>query len=156
MFYITRSNRRRRDFEHTQKVDSGELTLQLVRDIGVWWNSTQAMIQRALQLKDALHRYCKNWRPIHGESYDLKKDALDATDWEELEHFDELLKPFEKATKRAEGNAITGSHGALWEVIPIMDYLFNTLKMHADEIMATPSLFSDHYQHCINHGFVKL
>ena len=44
----------------------------------------------------------------------------------------------------------------MWEVIPIMDYLFNTLKMHADEIMATPSLFSDHYQHCINHGFVKL
>jgi hypothetical protein len=27
-----------------------------------------------------LHRYCKHWRPIHSESYDLKKDALDATD----------------------------------------------------------------------------
>jgi len=114
------------------------------------------MIQRALRLKDALYRYCKHWRPIHGESYDLMRDMLDATDWEELEHFNELLKPFEKATKRTEGNAITGSHGALWEVIPIMDYLFNTLKMHADEITATPSLFSDHYQHCINHGFVKL
>lgn len=37
-----------------------------------------------------------------------------------------------------------------------MDYLFNTLKKHADEITARPSLFTDHYQHCINYGFVKL
>jgi hypothetical protein len=37
-----------------------------------------------------------------------------------------------------------------------MDYLFNTLKLHTDEITARPSLFTDHYQHCINHGFVKL
>ena len=37
-----------------------------------------------------------------------------------------------------------------------MDYLFNTLKKHADEITARPSLFTDHYQHCIKYGFVKL
>jgi hypothetical protein len=67
-----------------------------------------------------------------------------------------LLKPFERATKRAEGNAITGSNSALWEVIPIMDYLFTTLQKHADEITTTPHLFTDHYQHCINHGFLKL
>jgi hypothetical protein len=54
------------------------------------------------------------------------KDILDAKDWEELEHFKELLKPFERVTKRTEGNAITGSNGALWEVIPIIDYLFTT------------------------------
>lgn len=156
VFYITRSEKRRRAFERAQKVDSSDLTLQLVRDIGVRWNSTFAMIQRARRLQDALHRYCKHWRPIQGESYDLRRDTLDATDWEELEHFEELLKPFDKGTKRAEGNAITGSHGALWEVIPIMDYLFNTLKIHADEVTETPSEYSDHYQHCINHGFVKL
>lgn len=84
------------------------------------------------------------------------KDMLNAKDWEELEHFKELLKPFEKATKRVEGNAITGSNGALWEVIPIMDYLFNILQKHADEITTTPHLFTDHYQHCMNHSFLKL
>jgi hypothetical protein len=41
------------------------------------------------------------------------KDMLNVQDWAELEHFKELLKPFERATKRAEGNAITGSNGAL-------------------------------------------
>jgi len=60
VFYITRSVNRRRAFERSQKVDSSDLILQLVRDIGVRWNSTFAMIQRALRLKDALHRYCKH------------------------------------------------------------------------------------------------
>jgi hypothetical protein len=156
VYYITRSDKRRRAFERTQKVDSNELTVQLTKDVGVRWNSTYDMIQRALRLKDVLHRYCKHWKQERGESYDLMKDMLDAKDWEELEHFKELLKPFERATKRAEGNAITGSNGALWEVIPIMDYLFTTLQKHADEITTTPHLFTDHYQHCINHGFLKL
>jgi hypothetical protein len=79
-YYITRSDSRRRAFEAAQKVDSSELTLQLVRDIGVRWNSTYAMIQRALRLKDALNRYCKQWTPARHESYDLTKDLLDAKD----------------------------------------------------------------------------
>jgi hypothetical protein len=54
------------------------------------------------------------------------------------------------------GGVFTGSHGALWEVIPIMDYLFNTLKKHADDVIANESAYSDHYQHCINYGFIKL
>jgi hypothetical protein len=103
------------------------------------------MIQRALRLKDAIHRYCKHWRQERGESYDLMKDMLDAQDWAELEHFEELLKPFERATKRAEGNAITGSNGALWEVIPVMDYLFGALKKHADDITDRPHIYSDYY-----------
>jgi hypothetical protein len=84
-----------------------------VIDIGVRWNSTYSIIQRALRLKDALHRYCAQWTPTQSESYDLTRDLLNAKDQEELRHFEELLKPFEKAIKRAEGNAITGSHGAL-------------------------------------------
>jgi hypothetical protein len=159
VYYITRSEKRRRAFEAAQKVDSSDLTLQLVRDIGVRWNSTFAMIQRARRLQEALHLYCKQWRQDRNESYDLRRDMLDAQDQAELEHFELLLKPFDRATRRAEGNAITSSYGALWEVIPIMDYLFNTLKKHADEVLESPHIFSDHYSHyshCINYGFLKL
>jgi hypothetical protein len=81
---------------------------------------------------------------------------LNATDWDELEQFEKLLMPFDRATKRAEGNATIGSNRALWEVIPMMDYLFNTLKLHADAVTADPCDYSDHYQNCINHGFMKL
>jgi hypothetical protein len=37
-----------------------------------------------------------------------------------------------------------------------MDFLFKKLKKAADEITANPELFTDHYRHCVNHGFIKL
>lgn len=68
------------------------------------------------------------WLPERGEQYDIANDSLDGDYWEELRSFEELLRPFNQATKRAEGNATEGSHGALWEVIPTMNYLFTMLK----------------------------
>jgi hypothetical protein len=44
--------------------------------------------------------------------YDLTLDFLEAQDWEELNHFEELLEPFNRVIKRVEGNAYTGSYGA--------------------------------------------
>lgn len=154
--YIARSERRLRAFEAAQKVDASDLPLHLLKDLGVRWNSTFSMIKRALRLQPAIQRYCLKWTPADGENYDLTKDFLDAQDWEELRHFEELLQPFDRATKRVEGNAYTGSHGALWEVIPTMDFLFSKLKKHADEVTDKPALFTDHYKHCLNHGFTKL
>lgn len=63
------------------------------------------------------------WESTAGESYDLKKNFLDAQDWQELQQLEELLKPFDKATKRAKGNATSGSHGALWEVISTIVFI---------------------------------
>lgn len=156
--YIMRSDGRLREFEATQKVVAGDLerTLHLKKDFGVRWNSTYYMIQRALRLQSAIQRYCRDWRPAKGEQYDLKKDFLDPQDWEELRHFEELLHYFEKATRRVEGNAFTGSHGALWEVLPTMDYLFAKLKKHSDEVSERPDLFTDYYMAALNHGFAKL
>jgi hypothetical protein len=156
--YITRSERRLREFETSQRVVAGDLvrTLHLKKDLGIRWNSTYYMIKRALHLQLALQRYCSEWRPTKGEQYDLKKDFLDLQDWEELRHFEELLHYFDKATKRVEGNANTGSHGALWEVIPTMDYLFAKLKKHANEVEESPHLFTDYYIASLNHGFAKL
>lgn len=37
-----------------------------------------------------------------------------------------------------------------------MNYLFKMLRRSADEVTARPSLFTDHYLHCLNHGFLKL
>ncbi|KAM0700923.1 hypothetical protein Q7P35_012645 [Cladosporium inversicolor] len=137
-------DRRLREFETSQKVEISDLkrTLHLKRDTGIRWNSTYTMIKRALQLQKPLQRYCRDWRPMPNEVYDLKKDFLDPQDWEELYHFEELLQYFEKATKR--------------EVIPTMDYLFAKLKKHAKEVEETPEIFTDYYTICLYHGFVKL
>jgi hypothetical protein len=109
--YIGGSDKRRKAFEQSQKVDASSLSLQLVKDIGVRWNSTHDMIVRALRLEHAIRRYCRQWEQ-EGE-YDLSKDFLSREDWAELQHFQELLEPCARAIKRVEGNAYTGSHGAL-------------------------------------------
>jgi len=163
--YIARSEQRISTFANAQREEAEEMmelalsdaaTLKLVKDTGIRWNSTLSMISRALKLKLAIERYCRQWQQPHNDAYNLKQDFLDAQDWEELYHFEELLQPFEYATKKAEGNAYSGSNGALWEVLPMMDYLFKKLKKHADEVSESPQLFTDHYRHCINHGFNKL
>ena len=157
VYYITRSDKRRRAFEAVQqKLDHGAPVLQLVRDIGVRWNSSFDMIERALRLEHALRRYLMQWLPERGEQYDIANDSLDGDYWEELRSFAELLRPFNQATKRAEGNATEGSHGALWEVIPTMNYLFTMLKSRADDVTARPGRYSAHYSHCLNHGYLKL
>jgi hypothetical protein len=48
--YIARSDSRRRAFEAVKKVDASMFTLQLVRNLGVRWNSTYAMIKRTREL----------------------------------------------------------------------------------------------------------
>lgn len=163
--YIARSEQRSSAFADVQREDAEEMmesalsdvaTLKLIKDTGVRWNSTLYMIRRALRVKLAIERYCRQWQRPNNDAYNLRQDFLDAQDWEELHHFEELLTPFEFATKKAEGNAYTGSNGALWEVLPIMDFLFKKLKKQADEVLASPQLFTDHYTHCINHGFSKL
>ena len=155
--YISRSDQRTRNFIAVQKALSpSKKALHLVKDIGVKWNSTYSMIKRALELQPAIQQYCQQWRPQSHEKYHIKSDRLDNEDWEELRHFDELLQHFDLVTKRVEGNANSGTHGALWEVIVSMDYLFTKLQKHSKEVTDDPDIFTDYYRHCLNHAFAKL
>ena len=58
-------------------------------------------------------------------------------DWAELECFYDFLKPFYILTKTIEGNAnklgAEGGHGAVWETLKTMDYLFIKFKQAAEE-----------------------
>ena len=56
----------------------------------------------------------------------------------------------------AQGKADSGHGGALWEVLPIFDNLFNHLKARQDEVIERPHVFTDHYQHAVNAAFVKM
>jgi hypothetical protein len=93
-------------------VDTSDLSLQLVKDIGVRWSSTYDMIVRVLRLQSAIKRYYRQWELMDNE-YDLTLDFLKAQDWEELNHLEELLKPFNRVIKRVEGNTYIGSYGTL-------------------------------------------
>ena len=37
-----------------------------------------------------------------------------------------------------------------------MEFLFLKLARRADDVNVDKEIFTDHYRHCINHGFKKL
>ena len=85
------------------------------------------MIERALQLRNAVDLYILKQIQTDLE-LTLVKDVLKPDDWADLSQFLEVLQPLKFATKRLEGNATIGSHGALWEVIITMDFLLEKLE----------------------------
>ncbi|KAF5228595.1 hypothetical protein FANTH_14457 [Fusarium anthophilum] len=161
--------------------DDAIFTLEIVVDGKTRWNSIYVMIKRgmriclsltsvehlltrdrlilALELRSAIELYQSRSQkpkndPVHR---DLTKDFLSAVDWAELERFHDFLKPFYILTKTMEGNAskpgAEGGHGAVWETLKIMDYLFVKFKQAAEETQfEEPS----HFKSGIDCGWAKL
>ncbi|KAK2926590.1 HAT, C-terminal dimerization domain [Fusarium oxysporum f. sp. vasinfectum] len=112
-----------------------------------------------LELRSAIELYQSRWQkpkndPVHR---DLTKDFLSAVDWAELERFHDFLKPSYILTKTMEGNAskpgAEGGHGAVWETLKTMDYLFVKFKQAAEETQfEEPS----HFKSGIDCGWAKL
>ncbi|RYC79965.1 hypothetical protein BFJ63_vAg17151, partial [Fusarium oxysporum f. sp. narcissi] len=124
--YITRSDQRRQHFETLQAEalqDDELFSLQLIKDGGIRWNSTFSMLERALKLRNAIELFCAQWE--RDADYDLSQDFLKRSDWEEIQRFVALLKPFKDATLELEGHAIHGNYGALWQALEMMDILHN-------------------------------
>ena len=46
------------------------------------------------------------------------------------------MEPFEQVTLRLEGNAVNGSHGSIWEVLPCMEYIFEHLCKVRDDFIS--------------------
>ncbi|KAG7410115.1 putative AC9 transposase [Fusarium oxysporum f. sp. raphani] len=146
-------------FTDRARRDDAIFTLGIVVDGKTRWNSIYVMIKRALELRSAIELYQSRWQkpkndPVHR---DLTKDFLSAVDWAELERFHDFLKPFYILTKTMEGNAskpgAEGGHGAVWETLKTMDYLFVKFKQAAEETQfEEPS----HFKSGIDCGWAKL
>jgi hypothetical protein len=131
--YVGRSEIRRQEFAALQLAQSaakGEkiFAYKLINDGGVRWNSTYSMLRRALKLRDAIDLYYKRYKePRDPNEYNLLDDELTTEDWEMIQKFVDLLRPFKAMTKELEGNAnkagSEGSKGAIWEVLESMDFL---------------------------------
>jgi hypothetical protein len=67
-----------------------------------------------------------------------------------------LLEPFYLVTKRVEGHASGGIHGAIWENLPAFELLYRELKRAQDETLADPEIYTDYHKHSINAALVKL
>lgn len=86
------------------------------------------MIDRAIKLRESLEDYKdKVLRSNDPADDDVKLDQITPDDWEMLTKIRSILKPFYEVTKRLEGNAVEGSHGALWEVVVGLKCLIQSL-----------------------------
>lgn len=94
------------------------------------WNSTYDSITLAIRLKPRIQLFC-----VNHERY-VPKDTLSAADWERLEGLEAALLPFKLATKKVEGLAQNGHHGAVWEVLPIIEALLAMLESKFNGLQA--------------------
>ena len=110
------------------------------------------MIQRALKLRPRINLFCAECSDNDRNALD-SSDVLSKDDWTVLQAVNDLLHPFWKVTLRLQGQATDGSYGAIWEVLPSMQYLINALE-RASEIHTYRK--AKHLHICINNALAKL
>ncbi|KAG7413394.1 putative AC transposase [Fusarium oxysporum f. sp. raphani] len=148
---------RRQHFETLQAEalqDDELFSLQLIKDGGIRWNSTFSMLERALKLRNAIELFCAQWE--RDADYDLSQDFLKRSDWEEIQRFVALLKPFKDATLELEGHAIHGNYGALWQALEMMDILDGLLQEEKAAVAADSRSYSNYYVAGLDAGYTKL
>lgn len=94
------------------------------------WNSTCDSVTLAIRLKPRIQLFC-----VNHDKY-VSRDILSASDWEWLDTLADALVPFKIATKKVEGLAQNGHHGAVWEVLPIIEALLTMLESKFNSLRA--------------------
>src|SRR5438046_5884124 len=61
----------------------------------------------------------------------MRSDGLTMADWQVITEYIAVLQPLKLATKRLEGRGKSGRFGAIYEVIPIFEYLLNKYETAA-------------------------
>lgn len=176
--FIRRTSQRRETFQSIVVHDKGLVQqynqLQLVADNDTRWNSVYSMIDCSLKLRDRIDFYLYQNRDgaTHGsrrkhlrDSTDpllLRHDLLTEHDWSVLKDTHEILGMFYKLTLRTQGKNEQGERGALWEYLPVISLLMESLrekKLHYDTLSASPKDSTPESRHllaCLGNAWLKV
>ena len=129
--YIRKTPQRRQAFKRLPGHPDAP-QLEVVCDNATRWNSAYQMIQRAFLLRDQIDIYCfqqvaKNPTPKPGEDGMISSRTLSLNDWHLLTHLKSGLELFHHATARLQGMAKGAIFGSIWECIPIIERLQQSL-----------------------------
>ncbi|KAK2926541.1 Ribonuclease H-like superfamily [Fusarium oxysporum f. sp. vasinfectum] len=147
-------------------------TYNVVTDNATRWNSSEAMMERGYQLRNALDSLVQaevtEWnnyvarRTQNGTKPMPKKsrtkpaivdDKMSVEDWSVITEYLAILKPLKIATKRLEGRPKEGKFGAIWEVLLTMEWLLK----HLEEFKVQHELDEEpHLRIGCNLGWMKL
>jgi hypothetical protein len=121
------------------------------------WDSTFMMIDRALTLHEAFDTFFVTAiadRSLSAKDRTkLESIRLKSEDWNELRELHKLLEPFYRLTKELQGNiGDARMNGALWDVLPTMDFLLQTLEDAKEQFVTTNPTFAN----CVNLAWQKL
>ena len=116
---------------------------EIVKPCVTRWNSYCSAFERAVELQPALNSYIA-WHtdsrgPVESRSRTcgnrageaatwMRSGGLSANDWAVARDYIEVLQPLRSATKRLEGRGKSGRVGAIYEVLPIFEYLLSELE----------------------------
>ena len=149
IYHIKGSPRRRRCFESKQHELTDSRIYSVVANGGIRWNADLDMIERALQLRDALQLYQDHYTSDDTDRLD-KDDCLTTEDWHELSELKQLLRPLKDASNRCQTTPVDGHNGALWQTLSTTEWLLSKFE----ELKRQP--FSEYFLICINLGWKKL
>jgi hypothetical protein len=137
-------------FASFQKIAADEVPLELrhkalepVKPVVTRWNSFYCAFERAALLQGAFNAYANyhiktttsadalalgrnNNRP-YSPAW-MRSTGLSAADWAVVTKYIDLLKPLKVSTERLEGRGKSGKYGAIYEIIPVFEYLLGALE----------------------------
>jgi hypothetical protein len=120
--------------------------LIVIADNETRWNSTFTSIQRGIKLYNKIQVFSTEFKDELGEDFLLPED------WDVLRRLEIYLEPFKRVTKQLEGHAADGHHGAIWEALPIMEYLLKHLERLKQSIPRRDIRIWE----CVNNSWAKL
>ncbi|KAK2670373.1 hypothetical protein RAB80_014510 [Fusarium oxysporum f. sp. vasinfectum] len=176
--WVQRSGQRIEKLHKLQLIENTALNLEdkttynVVTDNATRWNSSEAMMERGYQLRNALDSLVQaevtEWnnyvarRTQNGTKPMPKKsrtkpaivdDKMSVEDWSVITEYLAILKPLKIATKRLEGRPKEGKFGAIWEVLLTMEWLLK----HLEEFKVQHELDEEpHLRIGCNLGWMKL
>jgi hypothetical protein len=123
--------------------DSKARILEPVKPVITRWNSFCSAFERAVQLQSTFNYYIgyqideQRRRDEHARAHNnkliavpawMRTDGLTAADWAVITEYIDVLKPLKMATTRLEGRGRSGRFGAIYEVIPVFEYLLEQFE----------------------------
>lgn len=131
---IRGSPQRRETFRNMVKAKCGRNANEhpeLLRDMRVRWNSTLAMLERAIELRDAYDGFCGLL------AADFERNQLDDNDWQLIRYTKRYLDSFKDFTEILSGE----KYPTINNVIPAYNWLFN----HLDRFCVSMYVRNAHY-----------
>ncbi|KAF9371838.1 hypothetical protein CPC16_002815, partial [Podila verticillata] len=102
--------------------------LQLMRDVCTHWNSTYAMIEWAIHLRNAYQSMCRN--EVALKPYELEDDK-----WIYLDKLAKLLQQFNELTKKVSGSQYPTLNRAMSVYNKLIDQLEDVIANEEDPVL---------------------